>query len=177
MLSPLLIDGDPVRTLYSNATLDFIGGSSGRPWYARDRNNLAPHVGLAWDIFGTRKLVFRSGYSLHYVNDEHVRSAEAMLEYNPGVRQFKSDFYNPPVPLSSVPQITPPEYRVPLTFSEAAATNNRPVFTLLEPQLRTPYVQGWSAGFEHERARLHLRAAVLGKSRGEILRVAEPQPA
>jgi hypothetical protein len=161
-LSPRVIDGDPIRTLLSNATLDFTGGSSGRPWYAADRNNLAPNVGLAWDILGSRRLVFRAAYSVHYVNDDAVRSGEANLERNPGLRQSVARIFATPVTLSEVPPLSPPPLQAPLTFSQALAAGFNPVFAVIDPALRTPYVQQWNAALEHEWRKAVLSVRYIG---------------
>lgn len=46
-LMPRLIDGNPITTLLSNATLDFAGKAADRPFYNADKNNFAPNLGLA----------------------------------------------------------------------------------------------------------------------------------
>ncbi len=48
-LLPIVQNNNPVRTLLSNATLDFAGASVGRPWYSRDWKDLAP----TWALPGT----------------------------------------------------------------------------------------------------------------------------
>jgi hypothetical protein len=148
-LTPHLIGGDPVKTLLSDATLDFVGGKSGGSWFSQDRNNFAPQAGIAWDIFGTRQWVFRGGYSFHYVNDEYVRASEATLAQNPGLQQTRSVIFSAPVTLSAAPQLQPLQTGVPLTFSQALALNPAAVFAAIDPNLQTPYVQEWTASFEH----------------------------
>lgn len=52
----------PTTALADNAQ-KAIGLTQGIP---RDYNNFAPRVGLAWDVFGTGKTVFRASYGLFY---------------------------------------------------------------------------------------------------------------
>ena len=78
------VQGSAVQTLLSDATLDFIGGSAGRPWYRRDYKEFAPNFGFAWDVFGNGHTALRGGYSINWVNDQAIVAPETMLETNAG---------------------------------------------------------------------------------------------
>ncbi|MGH8249001.1 MAG: hypothetical protein ACREUU_21550, partial [Gammaproteobacteria bacterium] len=54
-LMPQLVGGNHITTLLTSGTLDFAGSAVDRPFYRPDRNNFAPNMGLAWDVFGTEK--------------------------------------------------------------------------------------------------------------------------
>jgi hypothetical protein len=78
-------------------------------WYAKDKNNWAPSIGLAWNpaidapwynaIFGGQnKSVFRAGYSINYTR-EGSGNWLSMTEGNPGF--FGSQFSTPVTPGTS----------------------------------------------------------------------------
>ena len=86
-----VVTGGAVQTLLSNATLNFAGGSVGRPWYNRDYKEFAPNIGLAWDVFGNGRTAFRAGYSISYVNDQAIYAPESMPEANAGLSGLSTD--------------------------------------------------------------------------------------
>ena len=57
LIQPTLINNNPVTTLLSNASLNFVGNSL----YHNDLHAFAPNVGLAWDARGNGKTVIRAG--------------------------------------------------------------------------------------------------------------------
>jgi len=148
-LLPVLQNHDPVQTLLSNATLNFAGSSIGRPWYNRDWKNFAPNAGLAWDVFGNGKTAFRAGYSISYVNDATIVAAEAMAE-NTGLIKIASDVGLSGTVSNGRPAIIRPPYQVPLTVADNYANDPTNTVGLINPNLRTPYVQQYSVGIQHE---------------------------
>ena len=139
-----------IDTLRSNATLDFASGPS-QPLYNADRNNFAPNVGLAWDVFGDAKTAVRGGYSINFVNDEFLVAATGNANTNGGLAQTVTQ----PSPLTSLlragaPSVSSPAFKVPRTFQDNYNLNPASNFGMADPNLRTPYVQQWNIGIEHD---------------------------
>jgi hypothetical protein len=133
--------------------------------YERDWVNPAPHLGVAWNpsfqqgwlgrAFGDRKTVFRGGYSISYY-------AEGLLNFtnnagnNPGLRQtgnlapgvdFAPGSLTLGAPLPAF-KLFPASFSFPLTLSNFAFTNT--TISTIDPNIRAPYVQTWSAGVQRE---------------------------
>jgi hypothetical protein len=153
-LQPVL-NGTAEQTLLSNSTLDFVGGGTGRPWYHRDWRSLAPNIGLAWDPFGKGKTAVRAAYSIFYVNDQAVVSAENMVEANGGLQGFSSETGLANRVANGLPAVFQPVYQVPLKVSDNYATdgfvtNPFNVVGMVDPNLRRPYIQQYSIGIQQE---------------------------
>ena len=149
-IGPVVQGGSLVQTLLSNATLNFIGNSSGRPWYHRDTKDFAPNLGIAWDVFGDGKTAVRGGYSIFYVNDATILAAENMLEANGGLQGFGGDTGLSGHVSQGLPPVSLPTYMVPLTAADNYATNPFAVIGSVDPNLRKPYVQQYSIGIERD---------------------------
>lgn len=148
-LLPQLVNNNPVQTLLSNATFDFAGKAVGRPWYNADKNNYGPNIGIAWDPFGKSKTSLRMGYSVNFVNDENIASLRNNVNTNAGLNATSSVAYSTQR-FASAPAIPTPRYKVPRTASENYALNINNAQGLIDPNLRTPYVQQYTIGLQHD---------------------------
>jgi len=149
-IGPVIQGGSLVQTLLSNATLNFVGSAAGRPWYHRDTKDFAPNLGVAWDVFGDGKTSVRGAYSIFYVNDQAILSAENMLEANGGLQGFGADTGLSGRVSGGLPAVSLPAYQIPITAATNYATNPFSVIGSVDPNLRKPYVQQYSVGIEHD---------------------------
>jgi outer membrane receptor protein involved in Fe transport len=151
LLMPVIQNGDIRKTLLSNSTLDFAGSSATRPLYQSDKNNFAPNVGLAWDVFGTGKTAVRAGYSINFVNDQALLGPTGVAEINDGLKSLATDYGLSNIRVSSgLPKIVAPGFQVPRTFEDNYNNDSTSAFGLTDPNLRTPYVQQWSIGIQQQ---------------------------
>lgn len=160
-LQPVL-QGTAAQTLLSNATLDYSGGSVGKPWYRRDYHDFGPNVGLAWDVFGNGKTAVRAGYSISYVNDQNLVAPENMLVANAGLQGIASDIGLSNRVSTGLPQVIAPDFQMPLTVADNYLNNPFNTAGLIDPDLRTPYVQEWSVGIQHEFRHVIFEARYVG---------------
>ena len=143
--------------------LDFVSGNTGRALYNKDWNNFAPFVGFAWSPDfkgGLGKLLFgeagkssiRGGYSISYLRDGFtvISNALGVGATNPGL-----------IATAAVPEATGvltgagvplpvPTFTIPITDRTNNLANFNNSLWAIDPNLRTPYVQQWSFGYERE---------------------------
>lgn len=97
-----------------------------------ERKHLAPRFSLSWDPFGKGKTVIRAGYGITVTREsfdvEGIRALNGNPPYVRSVTLFR-----------------------PLLSNPAAGTTNNPIPNLraVDLNVRAPYYQQWSFGFEH----------------------------
>jgi hypothetical protein len=150
-LIPRLENGNAIQTLLDpNAVLDFAGGNTGRSLYKSDRNNFAPNVGLAWDVFGNGRTALRAGYSINFVNDEFLRTTENnAIDTNSGLVSIGS-LANLTDRVSKLPAISTPVLQIPRTTADNYALDTTNPVAIPDPNLVTPYVQQWNIGIQQQ---------------------------
>jgi hypothetical protein len=161
-LLPVVQNNNPNQTLLSNATLNFAGASIGRPWYNKDHKDFAPNIGLAWDLFGNGKTAFRGGYAISYINDQALLAPENITGINSGLVGVSAATGLSGRVSGSLPAIPAPVYVVPRTVADNHATDFANGVGLVDPNLKTPYVQQYSAGFQHRFKDTLLEARYVG---------------
>jgi hypothetical protein len=175
-LLPVLQNGDPVATLLSNSTLDFAGSAAGRTWYRKDKNNIAPNFGFAWDIFGDSKTALRGAYGISYVNDEAIRAILNDVGFNEGLLAVSSRTGLSGQVGQGLPAVPVPSFKVPRTFADNYQLNPFTAFGLPDPELRTPYVQQWSLGIQREIKGTILEARYVGNHSTKMFRAYNLNP-
>jgi hypothetical protein len=139
-----VVQGDLLSTIYSNYTLDFAGKSVGRPFYNADRNNFAPNLGFAWDPFGKGDFVLRGGYSVNFVNDNHIQSIRNSVNTNAGLSQSVNRVGLTGTVSNGRQPLPTPTFKVPRTAADNYAASVTQALGIPNPDTVAPYVQQWN---------------------------------
>lgn len=146
-----------------NATLDFVSGNTGRGLYKNDWNNFAPFFGFAYSpsfkggflgrVFGAEGAsAIRGGYSISYLHDGFtvISNALGTGTTNPGLIQAAANNTPSGVLSGAGVAVATPSFTMPITDRQNNALNVNNALWAIDPNLRIPYVQQWSLGYERE---------------------------
>ena len=144
-------------------TLDFVSGDTGRGLYNNDWNNFAPFFGFAWSPefdSGIGKLIFggagksslRGGYSISYLRDGFtvISNALGVGTTNPGLIATAATTTPTGVLTAAGVPLPPQNFTMPITDRANNVANSNNSLWAIDPNLRIPYVQQWSFGYERE---------------------------
>jgi hypothetical protein len=145
----LLPVGGPESVLDPNAVIDFAGASNGRPFFRNDLNNYAPSLGFAWRV--SDKTVLRGGYGLNYVVDNNFTTVLNAMRGNAGLSLAQTvSGISGTLSSGGLVPIPVPEFKVPRTARDQVLADPTAALFTIDENLRTPYVQQWNIGLQHE---------------------------
>ena len=114
-----------------------------------DTNNVAPRVGLSWDLTGRGTLVLRGGYGIFY--DSGTLIENSALYFNPPYWQLRLFFPSQTAPIS----IADP-------FPTGRGIATAPTLNTIDPHFRTGYAQQASVGLERAFTAFSITARYVG---------------
>jgi len=162
-------------------------GAGSAPLYQDDWKDVEPRASVAWDPFRTGKTSIRAGYGLYH--DRVFGQLVSLLRGDPPFQMLETQVC-PGFFVGNFQACTLSAQSPQPTFTDSAIANNCPppgqpcspiLPFLVDPRLRTPYSQSWSAGIQIEPyPSLLLEANYVGNKGTHLLRLVDgnpPQPA
>jgi len=107
----------------------------GDPSKRGSKKDFGPRIGLAWDVLGDNKNVFRMGYGIYYANIQTLQNFAELRDYSQCAVLISNPAYPNPYGNQTATQ-----------FCSTAA----PSPTILDPSYRNPYSQQFNAGYSRE---------------------------
>ena len=153
----------PAGAAAAVGTLDFASGETGTPLHNKDLNNFAPFFGFAYSpdfkggigkvLFGSAgKSSLRGGYSISFTRDGFtvISNALGVGTTNPGLIATAANTTPTGVLTGAGVPLPTPVFQVPSTDRSNNLLNPNNSLWAIDPDLKTPYVQQWSFGYERE---------------------------
>ena len=162
-------------------------GTPNRALVFPDRNNWAPRVGFAWDMFGNSKLVMRGGFGIFYDIEDGALNLQfggqapfgdvLNLNFQPGDVTSAPNFFADP--FTSIGLQNP----FPFASRGLQGTFFTPKVSfafVTDPHFRTPYSENFNYGFQYQLTKDTAVEAVyvgsLGRKLISTIDVNAPQP-
>ncbi len=141
-------------------------GDLPRGLYHTDKNNFAPRLGFAWDVFGDGRTAVRGAFGIFYdtINTDSI--AQENQPFAGGRRAFANGRLANP--FSSVGAQAPPAFIDPSAFTFTYPING--LFSIQNPNLKTTYISSWNFTVQRQVGRdWMLSGAYIGKSGVKLL--------